>query len=175
LTWDSKYFDTRRNKVLNKHARTNLCVGDIAQKANFEEKKGTIYNFKDVAALAHIRAAIPDFVGAKGKNLLAEGNCYGDGGETKTGIGYHGNSERRIVVGCRFGAGGKTPSLCYRWYQDSKVISKTKRIDLDAGDMYIMSQKAVGTDWRLRVDSLTKKPLRTLRHSTGAPKYTNTL
>lgn len=25
--WDSQYFDTRRQKVLNKHARRNVCFG----------------------------------------------------------------------------------------------------------------------------------------------------
>jgi hypothetical protein len=29
--WDAKYFDTRRQKVLNKHARRNVCFGEKAQ------------------------------------------------------------------------------------------------------------------------------------------------
>ena len=39
LKWDDKYFDTRRQKVLNKHARTNLCFSNYSQKADFENKK----------------------------------------------------------------------------------------------------------------------------------------
>lgn len=35
---------------------------------------------------------------------------------------------------------------------------------LNNGDIYIMSEKAVGTDWK-------KKNTLTLRHAAGAPKY----
>ena len=36
---------------------------------------------------------------------------------------------------------------------------------LNAGDVYVMSEWAVGTEWR-------KSSLITLRHATGAAKYT---
>ena len=38
-------------------------------------------------------------------------------------------------------------------------------IKLKDGDMYIMSEKAVGTDWK-------RRNIYTLRHSAGGPKYT---
>ena len=41
ITWDRKYFDTRRQKVLNKRARANLCFAEESQEANYENKKGT--------------------------------------------------------------------------------------------------------------------------------------
>ena len=49
--WDKKYYDTRRKKVLNKHARANVCYGENSQIANFDEKKGTVIAFKDVPLL----------------------------------------------------------------------------------------------------------------------------
>jgi hypothetical protein len=39
---------------------------------------------------------------------------------------------------------------------------------LDDGDIYVMSEKAVGTDWK-------KKVIYTLRHSTGCAKFTTIL
>ena len=41
LNWDKKYYDTRRQQILNKHARYNLmfCNGK-SQDADFENKKG---------------------------------------------------------------------------------------------------------------------------------------
>ena len=51
LEWDSKYFDTRRQRVLNKHARTNLCFSNYSQDADYENKKGTIVNYDNVPNL----------------------------------------------------------------------------------------------------------------------------
>ena len=46
LGFSSKsYKDKRRNKVLNKKARHNLCFADEAQKADFEKGLGTIVPF----------------------------------------------------------------------------------------------------------------------------------
>ena len=39
---DTKYFDTRRQKVLNKHARHNLCFKDEDQESDYDNKKGTV-------------------------------------------------------------------------------------------------------------------------------------
>jgi hypothetical protein len=163
LEWDSKYFDVRRKRVLNKHARRNCCFGEHHQTADFENKKGTIYSFSEVPSLEVIRKSLSSSLGKKANNLLAEGNLYMDG--TKNGIGYHGDSERRIVVGFRFSSVKQTPPLYYRWYKESKIISEVLSVPLNSGDMYIMSHKAVGTDWK-------KKKIRTLRHATGANKYT---
>lgn len=41
--WDTKYYDSRRKKVLNKHARENVCILDgIEQAPDYQNKKGTI-------------------------------------------------------------------------------------------------------------------------------------
>ena len=35
--WDDKYWDKRRKKVLNKHARENVCFDDYSSEPNYEE------------------------------------------------------------------------------------------------------------------------------------------
>ena len=92
--------------------------------------------------------------------LNAEANYYYD--ITKCGIGYHGDAERRKVVAVRMGA---TMPLYYKWFQNSEPISEPIEVLLNDGDMYIMSEKAVGFDW-------LKKKVPTLRHATGCSKYT---
>ena len=43
IKWDTKYFDIRRNKVLNKLARSNIVILDgIEQEPDYENKKGII-------------------------------------------------------------------------------------------------------------------------------------
>lgn len=61
---------------------------------------------------------------------------------------------------------GATIPLCYAWYHDNNVISDIMTInDLEHGDMYVMSEKTTGFDWK----SKTKY---TLRHAAGCDKYT---
>lgn len=148
-----------KGKVVNKHARWNLCFSDYEQKADYENKKGTILKFEK--SLKNIRDNLPKYFGNQAKNLNCELNYYYD--INKCGIGYHGDSERRIVIGLRLGASMK---LKYQWFKDSKPVGKGISLMLNDGDMYIMSQKAVGFDWK-------RKKIYTLRHAAGCKKYTN--
>ena len=56
--------------------------------------------------------------------------------------------------------------LKFLWFLESKPVGTEGRMLLNAGDVYFMSEKAVGYDW------LTKKVL-TLRHAAGADKYSS--
>jgi hypothetical protein len=157
LKWDRKA--KQRGKVVNKHARYNLCFADFSQTPDYEAGKGRIVNFKDVPCLQSIREYLPSYVGEKGVDLLAEGNYYYD---SSCGIGYHGDRERRIVIAARVGA---TMNLVFQWFYQGKPIQDPVTINLYHGDMYIMSEKAVGSDW-------LSSSIPTLRHAAGAEKYT---
>lgn len=158
LNWDNKYYCTRRSKVLNKHARHNLMYNDIGQIANYENKMGTIISWENVPILESVKHKIEN-LHTKCNNLICEGNHYYD---NKTGIGWHGDTERTKVIAVRV---GKPINLCYRWWFKNKSQGNTLEIMLNHGDAYIMSEKCVGNDWK-------KSSLWTLRHSAGAPKYT---
>jgi hypothetical protein len=148
-------------RVVIKHARHNLCFGEAHQAPNYEEGMGTVYAFDEVPLLKKIRCGLGEISGEKGTNLQAEGNYYYD--VTKCGIGFHGDTERKKVIAFRLGA---TIPLCYAWYHDNNVISDIMTInDLEHGDMYVMSEKTTGFDWK----SKTKY---TLRHAAGCEKYT---
>ena len=148
-------------RVVNKHARHNLCFGESHQEPNYEKGMGTVYGFDEVPHLKQIRYKLGEIIGEKGTNLQAEGNYYYD--VKKCGIGFHGDTERKKVIAFRLGA---TIPLCYAWYHDNNVISDIMTInDLEHGDMYVMSEKTTGFDWK----SKTKY---TLRHSAGCKKYT---
>jgi len=159
LEKDTKAF--MYGRVVNKHARHNLCFGEAHQAPNYEEGMGTVYAFDEVPHLKQIRYKLGEIIGEKGTNLQAEGNYYYD--IKKCGIGFHGDTERKKVIAFRLGA---TIPLCYAWYHDNNVISDIMTInDLEHGDMYVMSEKTTGFDWK----SKTKY---TLRHSAGCDKYT---
>ena len=140
-------------KVVNKKARHNLCFADFSQQPNYEEGMGTVIDFKDVPILSSIRDQIGELFGDEFKQLNAEGNYYYN--IDKCYIGWHGDSERKKVIGLRLGCDFQ---LHYRWYHKSEPVGEIKTLTLNNGDIYIMSEKAVGNDWKLR-----NTP--TLRHS----------
>jgi hypothetical protein len=148
-----------RGEVKNKRARHNLCFAPVSQEPNYTAGRGRIVSFNMVPCLAAIRDALPVYFGPKGANLLAEGNYYYD--VSKCGIGFHGDAERRKVIAFRFGA---AIPLHYQWYLRWQAVGSRIAIALNHGDMYAMSTKAVGSDWR----SSSKL---TLRHAAGAAKY----
>ena len=94
---------------------------------------------------------------------VIEGNRYYD--LNKCGIGFHGDTERNIVIALTIGGGGGY-LLRWSWYHKSKPIGNPIDVRLNDGDLYIMSEKAVGTDWK-------RSSLVTLRHSAGCQKYTS--
>jgi len=156
---DKKYYDTRRQKVLNKLARWNLCFDDFSQEPDYPNKKGRIIRFEDVPFTDELRSKICNLI--EDDSLKLEANYYYD--LKKTGIGYHGDTERKKVIGVRLGAKNE---LAFKWFKNSEQIGTTFRTFLEPGDIYIMSEKAVGFDWKLRSKI-------TLRHAAGSKKYTN--
>lgn len=142
-------------RVVNKKARHNLCFGTKSQKPDYENGQGRIVSFANVPITNALRSMLVAFVGPKANGLLAEGNYYYD--IKKCYIGWHGDSERKKVIGVRLGA---TFPLHFQWYMRSGTISERLSLTLKHGDIYMMSQKATGNDWKKR-----NRP--TLRHAAG--------
>jgi len=92
--------------------------------------------------------------------LRAEGNYYYD--ITKTGTSFHGDTDRMKVVGVRLG--NTSLPIHYQWFYQNNPIGNRIILNLNPGDIYVMSQKATGNDWK-------KKTIYTLHHATGADKY----
>ncbi len=134
-------------------------MDDKGSVANISSGKGTVIPFSKAPILGKFREAIPCYSGEQTRNLKAEINYYYD--VTKCGIGYHGDAERKIVICARLGA---SIPICYQWYHQSKRVGPGVELELHHGDVYAMSEKAVGTDWRRRV-------IPTLRHAAGCGKY----
>ena len=184
--WDAEYLDRNkyrteiidgietkvRGKRMNKRARTNLCyVADREQEPAVMQGKGRIVDLKKKAilykAVEKLKKMIADGlvkIGSKTKVEInvVEGNRYYN--LKKTGIGFHGDTERVIVICISIGCDNYP--MRWQWFKDGMPIGKSIDIRLNCGDIYIMSEKAVGSDWKLR-------SIYTLRHAAGANKYIN--
>jgi len=150
-----------RGKVVNKIARHNLCFADLDQEPLYSEGKGRIVSWGRVSRISQIRQVISEWT--EDVLLNGEANYYYD--ISKCGIGFHGDGERRKVFAIRM---GETLPIHFQWFRRSEPVGDPFIIDLNDGDMYIMSEKAVGFDWLKKI-----KP--TLRHATGCRKYTQIL
>lgn len=158
LEWDTKV--KMYGRVVNKHARHNLCYADEAQEPDYENAKGRIIALDQVPILKRFKKMLRLVAGEKAEGLVVEGNRYYN--PAKTGIGYHGDTERVKVIAVRLGTYGMP--IYYQWYLRSEPVGPRVEVRLDPGDVYVMSEKAVGTDW--------KHPSRmTLRHATGCQSF----
>jgi len=151
-----------RGRVVNKRARHNLCFATEGHPPDYEAGKGTVIAYREVP---HTKALIESMEAAFQKKdpkgpLIAEGNYYYD--LKKCGIGFHGDKERVVVYAARLGA---SMPLHFQWFHRSEPVGERIVVPLDDGDVYIMSEKAVGADWMCRSK-------RTLRHATGCPAFT---
>jgi hypothetical protein len=154
--------ENHKGKVKTKHCRHNLCMSDLPQEAKYEEGKGTIIAFDQLPGLLSVRNNLPRFLGAKATSLQGEGNRYHN--PETCYIGWHGDKERKITVGLRF---GEPMTLHYHWFEDCAPIGNLLTVILNHGDIYLMSEKATGNDWASHgYHSLS------LRHSAGPNKFT---
>lgn len=182
--FDTTFLNTRRNLVQNKHGRRNNCYADFQQDPDIPSGTPTVVDFASTPEMKKLREALPGFFGAWAEGLVAETNHYTDVSSAKVGIGFQysdvtqthasvathsslrefaphccsGDSERRKVVGVRLGK-ASTP-IRFQWYHRSLPLTEELEIGLRDGDMYVMSDKAVGFDWR-------RTSIPTLRHGTG--------
>jgi hypothetical protein len=148
-------------RVVEKHARHNLCFDDEGQEPDYENKKGRVVAWKNVALLSRLRKNLGRYL-KDAEQLAAEGNYYYD--IKKCGIGFHGDAERKKVIAFRL-ATGKCEPIQYQWFHKGVPVGNRAVIELEDRDLYVMSEKAVGTDWK-------KRNVPTLRHATGCPKFT---
>lgn len=146
-------------RVVNKKARHNLCFSENDQEPDYQNGRGRIYSFSGLPLLNRVRVKLGE-LNPLLIDMIAEGNYYYD--PEHCGIGYHGDTERRIVIGVRV---GRDMPLCFQWYYHGEPVGPKKTIMLSHGDVYFSSAKTVGYDWK-------KKTFYTLRHAAGCDEYT---
>lgn len=161
LVWDQQA--KMYGRVVNKHARYNLCIAELDedQEPDYLLGKGRIYRWRNplISNLSQFHQNLIRFINDESIKV-AEMNYYYD--VTKCGIGYHGDSERKRVICLRL---GETMPLKYRWYKNNKPTEFEKQFTINGGDLYIMSEKSVGFDFKKKSIPLT------LRHAAGCEKF----
>jgi alkylated DNA repair dioxygenase AlkB len=169
---DKQMLNTRQNKVQTKWKRHNFNIGDKSISADIANGQSTLYDFNStfLTEAKKLRDAFTK-MGKENKletmtDLLAEANVYYADEYKKNnycGIGYHGDAERpnSPVIGCNVGA---ERYLSFRSFYKSRYYGDEKRIKLNHGDIYFMSEHAVGVNWK-------KSAQVVYRHRAGSLKF----
>tara|TARA_Y100000814_G_scaffold231030_1_gene174922 strand:+ start:91 stop:918 length:828 start_codon:yes stop_codon:yes gene_type:complete len=146
VKYDDKYFDKRRQKTLNKRARKNIVFGKNKIVHSEDYKQPSVESFSNLDNLSLVKDGFSKILGDKALELNGEGNWYD---HDKSGIGFHGDAERKIVICLSL---GKSSVLRYQWRMpgSSEHILKPIDININHGDIYVMSEKATGFDWKSR-------------------------
>lgn len=148
-----------RGSVKNKLARHNNVMADFEQAPDIANGRGTVVPFHNYEALRRMRVMAAMWM-QQDNPLVAEQNRYFD--VASCGIGWHGDAERDVVWGLRVGkATAEMPLMFNAWHRHDPIGPKTV-IHLQPGDVYVMSNVAVGKDWHC-------SSLVTWRHAAGAP------
>lgn len=168
LEWDREE-KSRRHKnngkggVIQLRARYKLCFTHESCEPSYADGQGRVYAFAELPLLDRLRVKLSEVMGESFADLLAEGNNYYIA--EKCGIGYHGDVERTKVAACRVYSDPEANfPIYYQWYYRGARVGDRIPIDLHHGDVYVMSEMAVGRNWKRRI-------IPTLRHATGCQKY----
>jgi hypothetical protein len=126
--------------VLRKGVDTLLSPVGLKQIDLFQEGHSDYIN--------ELKGRLEALMGLKAGGLKVKSNFD----TTKYGIG---DGERHEVIGVRY----SSLPMYWQWYHNGEPLHEAIVVPMNPGDMYIMSEKAVGTDWK-------KKTIPTLRHAT---------
>ena len=160
VEYDECYFDRRRQKKLNKVARHNAVFGDVHVAHSEDYQQSTVIAYDEVPLFKAFRERLPEVFGEKARRLESEGNHYYS---AKSGIGFHGDAERRKVICASLGT-ATVLHMYWRLPGSSNQGSEMLQFELEEGDVYAFSEKATGHDWR------SSSKCRMV-HGAGAKKY----
>lgn len=142
-------FTDSKKAIFNKQYNVNDAIfakkNFVLDTTNEDFVEATINAFADLPMMQKMRKVLGSIVGVA-KDLNAEGNFYEV--NTKSQIGYHGDTERTVVICVCLGLKGK---LTYAWRAPNSSENLAERsFVLNSGDIYFMSEKAAGGDWKKR-------------------------
>jgi len=144
---DKEYFNKRKGKIEMKRSRWTYHVGDRDQEPDIPKSTYRMYSFDTLPYVAKVRQGFDTLARRTEirslENMMAEASVYYD---NTCGIGYHGDDERpnTPVIGVNM---GESRFLTFRSFFRHRFLGEEIRLQLNTGDMYFLSEEAVGVGW----------------------------
>ena len=136
--------------VINLRLRWHLYIAESSKSADYPNDQAEVVAFDSMPLAKRWRDKMVDVLRANGVDCPELTSCtninYVDGANG-TGIGWHGDGERTIIVTLRLHEGSETNLLRFHWTRHGQPVGRPICVTLKRGDAYIMSCKATGNDW----------------------------
>eukprot|EP00808_Paulinella_micropora_P002645 g38155.t1 len=120
-----------------------LHFGPTDQEQSFAAGRAGAVAFGRLPVLSRLRRGLEGLLPEAWPLGPAQGLWYAD--SRWQGVYPHGHTDSPGVLGVRLGA---PLQLHWHWYQRQALVGRRLRLSLDAGDLYLLSAKAAGFDWR---------------------------
>jgi hypothetical protein len=146
VDWDKKVL--LRNKVVNRIGKYVISIHDEAQEPNYEQGQYRVLSYNELEDLKVVKNNVNKIVNQN--NLLCKGD-YNYNHE-KLKLKYQGGKVNNMICIHL----GDPIQLSYKWFFSNKAVSESTGFTLNHGDLYIMSEKATGHDYKLKKNPILK-------------------
>lgn len=149
LPWDDRVWF--KHKPVKNPMRHHLRFGEV----EYNSDEGHVVALKSIPDIVRIRQTLNEMYSYRGVEFDVEGDRFYN--PETCGREPWGDQDRRFVVGVQLGAMMK---MAFTWYYHESPFSQPVVIELQHGDIFMLSDKAVGHD-------VNRKAIATLRRTCG--------
>lgn len=146
IDWDKKIL--LRNKVVNRVGKYAISIDDTGKEPNYEENKYRVIAYDDVEEVRDLKDNLSKIF--KQDRLSCKGE-YNYNHE-KLKLKYQGAKVNNMMCIHL----GDPIQMSFKWYFANKPASDSMEFTLNHGDLYIMSEKATGHDYKLKKNPILK-------------------
>ena len=150
LQWNEQVW--LKHKLVKNPMRRHLKFGE----KQYVSDEGLVVALKACPDIMKIRDSLNEMYSYRSVNFEVEGDHYYD--MERCGRDSFGDWDKRMLVGLQVGA---TMKMAFTWWYQESKFSTPVEIELHHGDIFVLSDKAVGHD-------IHRKAIATLKRTCGS-------
>lgn len=146
INWDKKVL--LRNKVVNRIGKYAITIDNFPEEPNYEQGQYRVISYDSLPKTNKLKNKLSLVFNQDA--LECQGEYYCD--QEKLKLKYQGSKVNNMMCVHL----GNSIQLSYKWFFANKPVSDDMKIILEHGDLYIMSEKATGHDYKLKKNPILK-------------------
>lgn len=119
-----------------------------------------VIGFDEIPLTKYLYTKLREYIGSNNaQDLRCTGSYHCD--LAHCNIGFQGHMKREKVIGIQLDA---SMPMYFQWFKHAKPVGQRIELSLNNGDIYIMSENAIGCNLRIQT-------IYTVQHVNGSDKY----